>query len=227
MIRELKTQNWLADKELTDKFALGVSLAPTVRYAAAKNIAELYKNVVLSAHVSRDPYTVREFFDDLYNEVWASTLNSRKLSESEKMLQRVIVEVSSEGMEGKKKGLPFLTDEALYSFSGDAFAPSVEEINAYGLDETGMVSRYLDEFREIEQVYGRGFVAARLDNIGSGYGWQRKVTTTAIDDSKVYLQDMLVRVKQLLEGKLSTTDKDTKAHYRAWILQIEKALKAE
>ena len=203
MIRELKTQNWLADKELTDKFALGVSLAPTVRYAAAKNIAELYKNVVLSAHVSRDPYTVREFFDDLYNEVWASTLNSRKLSESEKMLQRVIVEVSSEGMEGKKKGLPFLTDEALYSFSGDAFAPSVEEINAYGLDETGMV------------------------NIGSGYGWQRKVTTTAIDDSKVYLQDMLVRVKQLLEGKLSTTDKDTKAHYRALILQIEKALKAE
>lgn len=33
---ELKTQNWLTDKELTDKFALGVSLAPTVRYAAAK-----------------------------------------------------------------------------------------------------------------------------------------------------------------------------------------------
>ena len=227
MIRELKTQNWLADKELTDKFALGISLAPTVRYAAAKNIAELYKNVVLSAHVSRDPYTVREFFDDLYNEVWASTLNSRKLSESEKMLQRVIVEVSSEGMEGKKKGLPFLTDEAFYSFSGDAFAPSVDEINAYGLDETGMVSRYLDEFREIEQVYGRGFVAARLNNIGSGYGWQRKVTTTAIDDSKVYLQDMLVRVKQLLEDKLSTADKDTKAHYRALILQIEKALKAE
>lgn len=227
VIRELKTQNWLADKELTDKFALGVSLSPTVRYAAAKNIAELYKNVVLSAHVSRDPYTVREFFDDLYNEVWASTLNSRKLSESEKMLQRVIVEVSLEGMEGKKKGLPFLTDEALYSFSGDAFAPSVDEINAYGLDETGMVSRYLDEFREIEQVYGRGFVAARLNNIGSGYGWQRKVTTTAIDDSKVYLQDMLVRVKQLLEDKLSTADKDTKAHYRALILQIEKALKAE
>lgn len=227
VIRELKTQNWLTDKELTDKFALGVSLAPTVRYAAAKNVAELYKNVVLSAHVSRDPYTVKEFFDDLYHEVWASTLNNRKLSESEKILQRVIVEVSSEGMEGKKKGLPFLTDEALYLHSGDAFAPSVDEINAYGLDETGMVSRYLDEFREIEQVYGRGFVAAHLENIGNGYGWQRKVTTTAIDDSKVYLQDMLVRVKQLLEGKLSTADKDTKAHYRALILQIEKALKAE
>lgn len=227
VIRELKTQNWLADKELTDKFALGVSLAPTVRYAAAKNVAELYKNVVLSAHVSRDPYTVKEFFDDLYHEVWASTLNNRKLSESEKMLQRVIVEVASEGMEGKKKGLPFLTDEALYLRSGDAFAPSVDEINAYGLDETGMVSRYLDEFREIEQVYGRGFVAAHLENIGNGYGWQRKVTTTAIDDSKVYLQDMLVRVKQLLEGKLSTADKDTKAHYRALILQIEKALKVE
>ena len=227
VIRELKTQNWLADKELTDKFALGVSLAPTVRYAAAKNVAELYKNVVLSAHVSRDPYTVKEFFDDLYNEVWASTLNNRKLSESEKMLQRVIVEVSSEGMEGKKKGLPFLTDETLYLRSGDAFAPSVDEINAYGLDETGMVSKYLDEFREIEQVYGRGFVAAHLENIGNGYGWQRKVTTTAIDDSKVYLQDMLVRVKQLLEGKLSTADKDTKVHYRALILQIEKALKAE
>ena len=53
------------------------------------------------------------------------------------------------------------------------------------------------------------------------------MTTTAIDDSKVYLQDMLVRVKQLLEGKLSTADKDTKAHYRALILQIEKALKVE
>ena len=227
VIRELKTQNWLVDKELTEKFALGISLAETVRYATAKNIAELYKNVILSAHVSRDPYTVREFFDDLYNEVWASTLNNRKLSESEKMLQRVIVEVSLEGMEGKKKGLPFLTDEALYSFSDDAFAPSVDEINAYGLDETGMVSRYLDKFREIEQVYGRGFVATHLNNIGNGYGWQRKVTTTAIDDSKVYLQDMLVRVKQLLEDKLPMTDKDTKAHYRALILQIEKTFKAE
>ena len=70
-------------------------------------------------------------------------------------------------------------------------------------------------------------MATHLNNIGNGYGWQRKVTTTAIDDSKVYLQDMLVRVKQLLEDKLPMTDKDTKAHYRALILQIEKTFKAE
>ena len=227
VIRELKTQNWLSDKEITSKLALGVSLASTVRYVAAKDLAGLYKNVILSAHVSRDPYTVKEFFNDLYEEVWASTISGRKLTEGEKALQRTIIEISAESLEGKKGGLPFLTGDDINFRVGDAFAPSVDEINVYGLDETGIVSQYLDKFREIEQEYGQGFVAAHLENIGNGYGWQRKVTTTAIDDSKVYLHDMLLKVKQLLEGRLSGADKDTKAYYQALIFQIEKAFKAE
>lgn len=227
IIRELKTQNWLSDKKITDKLALGISLAPTVRYEAAQELAGLYKNVLLSAHVSRDPYTVKEFFNDLYEEVWASTISGRKLTESEKTLQRILIETSVESLKGKKGGLPFLTDDNINFYIGNAFVPSVDEINAYGLDETGIISQYLNEFRQIEQEYGQGFVAAHLENIGNGYGWQRKVTTTAIDDSKIYLHDMLMKVKQLLESRLSVVDKDTKAYYRALVFQIEKAFKAE
>ena len=76
-----------------------------------------------------------------------------------------------------------------------AYMPSVEEIAAYGLDETGLINKYLDQFRQVEQERGPGYVAQQmaLNEFGYGYGFVRKVNTGEIDNSKVYLQDMALK----------------------------------
>ena len=66
VIKQLKNSDWLHNTGLTDQFGLRVALPPIVCYYTATELLGTYKNVVLSAHVSQDPYTLKAYFDDLY-----------------------------------------------------------------------------------------------------------------------------------------------------------------
>lgn len=72
----------------------------------------------------------------------------------------------------------------------DAYAPSVDEIVAYGLDESGAVARFQKRLRHIESEYGAGCVAAQMqkNQFGDvyGYGWQREVRLDNIDETGAY-----------------------------------------
>lgn len=55
-----------------------------------------------------------------------------------------------------------------------AYMPSVEEIAAYGLDETGLINKYRS-VPTSEQERGPGYVAQQiLNEFGYGYGFVRK-----------------------------------------------------
>ncbi|MEI3419727.1 MAG: hypothetical protein V8R91_00950 [Butyricimonas faecihominis] len=109
-----------------------------------------------------------------------------------------------------------------------AYVPSVEEIAGYGLDESGLIHKYLDQFRQVEEERGAGYVARQmaLNEFGYGYGFVRKVNTVGeIDDSKVYLQDMALKAQRLLNSKVAGATGDTKMHYQSMLMKLNKALK--
>lgn len=60
----------------------------TLRAAVAKKLFGLNKNVMVSSHVADKAYSLKEFYDDLYAGIWEPTIQGRKLTEGDKLLQR-------------------------------------------------------------------------------------------------------------------------------------------
>ena len=64
-----------------------------------------------------------------------------------------------------------------------------------------------------------------LNEFGYGYGFVRRVNTSEIDNSKIYLQDMALKVQRLLNSKVGGATGDSKIHYQALLMKLNKALK--
>ena len=221
-LNHFKHSDWLNNKELTRKFPLGVNMEPVLQMALANSLKPLYKGVLLSSHISSDPYKIEEFFDDFYNLVFENVIKDRPLTSSEKMLQSATVDLITETFTEKEKGNGLLGITSI----NDAFAPSVDDIVAYGLDETGLVAQFAGKLREIEREQGIGSLMKEIDleSFGYGYGWQRAVSVTAIDNSKSNLHAFGMRIKRLLESKLTKASGETLAHYEALLFMLDRKL---
>ena len=219
VLKQFKDSDWLNNAELKQHFPLHVDGSAIVRDRVAKDLRGLTSNVILSSHVANSPYTVNEFMTDLYNGTWNNLLQGRSLTQGDKILQQAMVDMFCESLSdgaGKKSASPF------------GFAPSVDEIVAYGLDESGLIGRFAEQFRAVDEEYGRGYVASRMieNRFGTpGYGWQRAVNVSAIDDSKAYMQDMAIKSRNLLKSKLGGTSGSAKVHYQSLLIKLNNALK--
>ena len=219
VLKQFKDSDWLNNAELKQHFPLHVDGSAIVRDRVAKDLRGLTSNVILSSHVANSPYTVNEFMTDLYNGTWNNLLQGRSLTQGDKILQQAMVDMFCESLSdgaGKKSASPF------------GFAPSVDEIVAYGLDESGLIGRFAEQFRAVDEEYGRGYVALRMieNRFGTpGYGWQRAVNVSAIDDSKAYMQDMAIKSRNLLKSKLGGTSGSAKVHYQSLLIKLNNALK--
>ena len=214
IIKQIRNSDWLNDKALNKKLDLRVSSAAVVQNVITAELLKSYTGVILSAHVAQQPYTVKEYFNDLFNGIWENTVKGRKLTNGDMIMQTAVVDMVS-GVVGEKA-----KKSSLFGLTGST---SIDEIVAYGLDESGMVRKYRDILKNME---GENNVQQiPLDAFGQGYGWQREISVKAIDNSKTYVVAMAYRMKSLLESKLSSVDKDTRDHYRMLLLTLERALK--
>ncbi len=220
ILKEFKSSDWLSKTDLRKNFTMGVDMTPVLQKRILDQLERLTGNIILSSHLASNPYTIQEFLTDLYNGAFENTVKGRALTDADKMLQQFIVDVSASSLKDAGAGaLRMLTDAA--------YMPCVEEIAAYGLDETGLINKYLDQFRQVEQERGPGYVAQQmaLNEFGYGYGFVRKVNTGEIDNSKVYLQDMALKAQRLLNSKIAGATGDTKIHYQSLLMKLNKSLK--
>ena len=220
ILKEFKSSDWLSKTDLKKNFTMGVDMTPVLQKRILDQLERLTGTIILSSHLASNPYTIQEFLTDLYNGAFENTVKGRALTDADKMLQQFIVDVSASSLKDAGAGaLRMLTDAA--------YMPSVEEIAAYGLDETGLINKYLDQFRQVEQERGPGYVAQQmaLNEFGYGYGFVRKVNTGEIDNSKVYLQDMALKAQRLLNSKIAGATGDTKIHYQSLLMKLNKSLK--
>ncbi len=220
ILKEFKSSDWLSKTDLKKNLTMGVDMTRVLQERILDQLERLTGNIILSSHLASNPYTIQEFLTDLYNGAFENTVKGRALTDADKMLQQFIVDVSASSLKDAGAGaLRMLTDAA--------YMPSVEEIAAYGLDETGLINKYLDQFRQVEQERGPGYVAQQmaLNEFGYGYGFVRKVNTGEIDNSKVYLQDMALKAQRLLNSKIAGATGDTKIHYQSLLMKLNKSLK--
>lgn len=158
--------------------------------------------------------------DDLYYGAFENSLKGRKLTPGDMVLQNFLTTMSIEPFTEKKTSSLLLLNDLAYT-------PSVDEIIAYNLDETGLIPKYAKWLRRIEQEKGAGYIAAqmRLNQFGYSYGFIEEVSTNSIDNSKLYLLDMAYKIQKLAASKAASASGDEKLHYQTLSLQINQALK--
>lgn len=226
-VRQLKDCDWLENGNLNNRMGLRVSLTPIAQYYTALDLMGSYANVPLSAHVSDDPYTMQEFCDDMYAEVWRSTISGRKLTRGDQILQQLLVQTMLKGStkESNLVKVGGLSDAQSVLMGS---LPSVDELCAYGLDPTGTVERYRHELRAIEAEAGKGYVASQLfggtTDLGYGYGWQPKVNPRTIDNSKECLYAMTLKTQKMLRNAATSGNPADRAHYQNLLFSIDSAL---
>ena len=212
VLEQLRTCDWVDDTPLLEKISLNMGMASNLRQSVLNMLMGVSANVVLSSYLSDDPYTLAAYFDDLYNGIWRRTINGQRLTVGDRELQRMLVAGMVESVKSVSGG------GARRLSLADAYRPTVDEIVLYGLDETGLVSRHADEFRrmESESVPCGGAVS-----FGQGYGMQRPLDVSAIDERAGFFVDMLDKVERLVKGRIGSANATDRAHYRSILLMIE------
>ena len=222
VIKQLRNSDWLDQHELTRRLPLALSKSIVLKGIIGKKLLELNNGVLLSSHVSTQPYTLKEYYNDLYTGIWEPTIQGRHLTDGDKLLQRMLVQnaVNSVGkIVGKKSGKS-LQDQIL------AYAPSVDELALYGLDPMGYVEEFLPALRALEEERGQGYVASWLSKYKhfgdkGDYGWQSEIKTSQIDESGAYYADMLEKIERLIKAKILSANAADKIHYRSILLIID------
>lgn len=225
VIAQMRDSQWLDDNKLTSKFPLALNRSVSVTNMIGKKLFSLNNAVLLSSHISEKPYTQREFFDDLYTEIWKPSIQGRALTQADKLLQRIAV---AEGASIARK----TTGKQQASKLAGGLLPNaigIEEIAAYGLDRTGWVNEHLSELMEFEAENGHGSIASNLFSPAkfgdkSDMGFQNEVKTNNIDESAALHIAMLKKVKALVKSRLASANADDRAHYQAILLTIDNAL---
>ena len=219
VMNEYRNMDWIDNASFKRNFRLGVGGSYKLRDRVAADFKAQIGNVVLSSYYSNSPYSVQEFMNDIYNETWKNVLAGRTPTDGDKTLQKTMVAMFCEPFAEKK------TPDVSGLFG---YAPSVDEIILYGLDESRIVEQYADFFRNYEAEHGRGSIAALMhqDKFGpAGMGFLGRVDVRSIDDSNNYLMDLAIRSRNLLRGAVASSSGSAKAHYQSLLIKLNAALK--
>ena len=217
---QLHNVNWLNEESIDcNIFAPKYSLA--LQKSVIQNMLSLSSNVMMVSHLSDNPYTLRDFYDDLYAGIWKPTIRGRKLTDGDKLMQRMVVEsaVAIVGKSGSGQGGIVL---------GMMPSLSVDDLIAAGADGNGLLRRYREHFKACEAEYGTGIIASLLtDRIIMGsdpYRWQGKLKVDNINEDRGYNLLMLRKIQRLLKNSVGGANVADKAHYEDMLLQINRAL---
>lgn len=226
-IRELQGSGWLDEQELSKK-RLSLKYSSLLRGVAGRMLFGRAPFVTFSSHLAGKPYTVKDYYDDIYTGIWVAVARGGKLTEGEKALQRLCVSLNLE----KVRGVMRQDGRALTGATEcGMMTMSVDEVIESGLDGSGFVRRFRERLVEFEREYGSEFVTERLllhNAIGvDPYGWQKRVNVEPIDESFAYIMDMFDKIRKLIEGRLRTANPSDRAHYQSILYQIKSLYRME
>lgn len=221
VVDQLKNCSWIENRTLTDKFPMRLELHTILQYYTALELFETSQKVLLSSRIADSPaeaYTLQEWCDDMYKLVWDGAIKRKKMTDGDRILQSLYVQYLT-GVVTKKSQLVKLSGSSL------AFAPSVAEMDAFGLDASGLASRYADLLRELDAEAGHGTAASgMLEDFGpAGYNMQYKLNLRTIDNSKELYYGELLKIKNLLKSVGASGTAEEKAHYQSLLFNIEDA----
>lgn len=207
-MERVRTFQDLGPRDLERKGFISVSFYDQLLEFIAMDVYALYARVALAEHlVGERTYTQREFFDDLYKEVFRSTLAGKPLNRMEMILEKTFVERIRLSVTDPKKAMPELP-VALRSDASlaDTYLSLLELPIALTSEQRTqlMTTAFGDPSRA-------PYPQIKLENLNK---------------SELYYFEMLDKLQPLLKERIAKTqDASLKAHYELMLYRIEKLLK--
>ena len=209
LLREAKDFQSKADRNFERKGFIDVSYYDQLLEFLVKDIYDLRSRIIIASQVDSKTYSLGEYFDDLYQATFASTIAGKSPNHMERLMQIAFIDKSIAGTVNPRNATPGMP----YSFAG---APASVGGKLISLTST---TDYSDALKSGRVNYGGGDPSASIYPMAN---------VPALDTSEQYMYAALLKVRPLLEQRAaSTTDRTLKAHYQTLAFKVAKLLDAK
>ncbi len=221
LLEQARECAWINCPEVTGKFPLHTNYSNTIAGLLASSlVGKIPGNVLMSSHITDDSeaYTLNDYYTDLYNEVFKSSLQNKKLNSEEKSMQRIIVADITRPMILSRNVTKLNSDNQPLGYMDNSDLPSLDELVFTGDLDNDFMAQFGDELRRIESEYGKGSVAASLSGLSCNFGedrepFQSKLSTVAIDETTSYSQQLTRKINKLAKSRVNSAPAADRAHY--------------
>ena len=209
LLRQAKDFQGKADRNFERKGFIDVSYYDQLLEFLVKDIYDLRSRIIIASQVDSKTYSLGEYFDDLYQATFASTIAGKSPNHMERLLQIAFIDKSVAGTVNPRNATPGMP----YSFAG---APASVGGKLISLTST---TDYSDALKSGRVNYGGGDPSASIYPMAN---------VPALDTSEQYMYAALLKVRPLLEQRAaSTADRTLKAHYQTLAFKVAKLLDAK
>ena len=209
LLRQAKDFQGKADRNFERKGFIDVSYYDQLLEFLVKDIYDLRSRIIIASQVDSKTYSLGEYFDDLYQATFASTIAGKSPNHMERLMQIAFIDKSIAGTVNPRNATPGMP----YSFAG---APASVGGKLISLTST---TDYSDALKSSRVNYGGGDPSASIYPMAN---------VPALDTSEQYMYAALLKVRPLLEQRAaSTTDRTLKAHYQTLAFKVAKLLDAK
>lgn len=209
LLRQAKDFQGKADRNFERKGFIDVSYYDQLLEFLVKDIYDLRSRIIIASQVDSKTYSLGEYFDDLYQATFASTIAGKSPNHMERLMQIAFIDKSIAGTVNPRNATPGMP----YSFAG---APASVGGKLISLTST---TDYSDALKSGRVNYGGGDPSASIYPMAN---------VPALDTSEQYMYAALLKVHPLLEQRAaSTTDRTLKAHYQTLAFKVAKLLDAK
>ena len=209
LLRQAKDFQGKADRNFERKGFIDVSYYDQLLEFLVKDIYDLRSRIIIASQVDSKTYSLGEYFDDLYQATFASTIAGKSPNHRDRLMQIAFIDKSIAGTVNPRNATPGMP----YSFAG---APASVGGKLISLTST---TDYSDALKSGRVNYGGGDPSASIYPMAN---------VPALDTSEQYMYAALLKVRPLLEQRAaSTTDRTLKAHYQTLAFKVAKLLDAK
>ena len=209
LLRQAKDFQGKADRNFERKGFIDVSYYDQLLEFLVKDIYDLRSRIIIASQVDSKTYSLGEYFDDLYQATFASTIAGKSPNHMERLMQIAFIDKSIAGTVNPRNATPGMP----YSFAG---APASVGGKLIGL---ASATDYSDALKSGRVNYGGGDPSASIYPMAN---------VPALDTSEQYMYAALLKVRPLLEQRAaSTADRTLKAHYQTLAFKVAKLLDAK
>lgn len=209
LLRQAKDFQGKADRNFERKGFIDVSYYDQLLEYLIKDIYDLRSRIIIASQVDSKTYSLGEYFDDLYQATFASTIAGKSPNHMERLMQIAFIDKSIAGTVNPRNATPGMP----YSFAGTPASVGGKLISLTSTTD------YSDALKSGRVNYGGGDPSASIYPMAN---------VPALDTSEQYMYAALLKVRPLLEQRAaSTTDRTLKAHYQTLAFKVAKLLDAK
>lgn len=207
IMQQINDLDWVENEQLMKNLTIMGSAKNLLQTVLAKAVINAPSKVLLSASISKDPYSFDECYEDVFNFVWQPLKEKKNLSEIDKYIQTAFV-------------------NSIISFSKTSKLVSGTGIDNFSLfdilkdeDKLGRFYSHLQNYALMEN-----FNPSSEFNSTAGYGVPSTKFNLIFNPESNYYK-YLVRSKGVLKSALKTkASKEDKLHYELLLKQINASI---